>query len=152
MKKGVIRIAAIGSAGQLLVQYKLLKYGIDSARLTVDAGIDLVMYLPGSSTAATVQVKTKQKPVPSGGTGKLSLGWFFPHDCPAQWLAFTDLSTDSAWLFTVEQARELAQQHNAKGHRQIYWYVDESTSAPGRRQSQLEPYRLDNVITRLTSG
>ena len=52
--------AAIGTAGELLVQYKLLKYGIDSARLTVDAGIDLVMYVPGHH-AATIQVKTKKK-------------------------------------------------------------------------------------------
>ena len=28
----------IGAAGELLVQYRLLKLGIDSARLTTDAG------------------------------------------------------------------------------------------------------------------
>jgi len=28
----------IGAAGELLVQYQLLKLGIDSARLTTDAG------------------------------------------------------------------------------------------------------------------
>ena len=38
---------AIGAAGELLVQYQLLKLGIDSARLTTDSGIDLVMYVPG---------------------------------------------------------------------------------------------------------
>lgn len=39
---------AIGAAGELLVQYQLLKLGIDSARLTTDSGIDLVMYVPGT--------------------------------------------------------------------------------------------------------
>lgn len=34
----------IGAAGELLVQFKLLKYGIDSARMTTDAGVDLVAY------------------------------------------------------------------------------------------------------------
>lgn len=48
----------IGAAGGLLVQYRLLKFGIDSARLTTDSGIDLVAYAPGSSTAVTIQVKT----------------------------------------------------------------------------------------------
>ena len=32
----------IGKAGELLVQYKLIKYGIDSSPMTTDAGIDLV--------------------------------------------------------------------------------------------------------------
>ncbi len=54
---------AMGAAGELLVQYKLLKLGIDSARLTTDSGIDQVMYLPESKSAATIQVKTKNKPV-----------------------------------------------------------------------------------------
>jgi hypothetical protein len=31
----------IGAAGELLVQYRLLKLGIDSARLTSDVGVDL---------------------------------------------------------------------------------------------------------------
>ncbi len=38
---------ALGAAGELLVQYQLLKHGIDSAHLTTDSGIDLVMYVPG---------------------------------------------------------------------------------------------------------
>jgi hypothetical protein len=37
----------IGAAGELLVQYQLLKIGIDSARMTTDAGVDLVVYAPG---------------------------------------------------------------------------------------------------------
>jgi hypothetical protein len=47
----------IGAAGELLVQYQLVKLGIDSARLTTDAGVDLVVYAPGDQSARTVQVK-----------------------------------------------------------------------------------------------
>ena len=43
----------IGAAGELLVQYQLLKMGIDSARMTTDAGIDLVVYAPGNRSAST---------------------------------------------------------------------------------------------------
>ncbi len=44
----------IGAAGELLVQYQLLKMGIDSARMTTDAGVDLVVYAPGDRSASTV--------------------------------------------------------------------------------------------------
>lgn len=140
--------AAIGTAGELLVQYKLLKFGIDSARLTVDAGIDLVMYVPGHQ-AATIQVKTKKKPVPAGGKGKPTLGWNFPEACPAEWLAVADLSTDSAWLFTMEQARKLAQQHSAEGQRQLYWYIDEPAPNSARIQREMESYRVEVVAEQL---
>ena len=53
---------AIGAAGELFVQYKLIKRGIDSARLTTDSGIDLVMYIPGTIEAHTIQVKSIIRP------------------------------------------------------------------------------------------
>ncbi len=46
----------IGAAGELLVQYQLLKLGVDSARMTTDAGIDLVVYAPGDRSASTVEI------------------------------------------------------------------------------------------------
>src|ERR1700742_2474889 len=108
---------AIGAAGELLVQYQLLKLGIDSARLTTDSGIDLVMYVPGHQSAFTVQVKTNLASKPAGGKGKDLLSWPFPDDSKAQWLACVDLSTDSVWIFPMDQARELAQQKHAGGTR-----------------------------------
>ena len=111
----------IGSAGELLVQYRLLKLGIDSARMTTDSGIDLVVYSPLRAEAVTVQVKTQTAPSPSGGKGALSVGFYFPDDLRAEILALALLSTDQVWLFTRDEARELAQQHNAKGNRQLYW-------------------------------
>jgi hypothetical protein len=68
-------------------QYKLIKRGIDSARLTTDSGIDLVMYIPGTTEAHTVQVKTIVNPFLDGGTGPLVAGWVLPRTCKAQWLA-----------------------------------------------------------------
>ncbi|MGH3577889.1 MAG: hypothetical protein ACRDU0_10065 [Mycobacterium sp.] len=68
------------SGRELLVQSKLLKLGIDSARLTTDSGFDLVM--PGSREASTIQVKAKYCSVPAGGKGKQLLSWTFPGDSP----------------------------------------------------------------------
>jgi hypothetical protein len=113
----------IGAAGEILVQYRLLKLGIDSARMTTDSGIDLVVYSPLRAQAVTVQVKTQAAPTPSGGKGGLSVGFYFPDDLRAEILALTLLSTDQVWLFTRDEARELAQQHNARGIRQLYWYI-----------------------------
>ena len=53
---------------------------------------------------------------PEGGRGPLSRGWYFPDQCPAQLLAFVALDTDTAWLFTLKEAQELAQQHSRARH------------------------------------
>jgi len=120
----------IGAAGELLVQYQLLKMGIDSARMTTDAGIDLVVYAPGDQSASTVQVKTNMSPKPEGGRGPLSRGWYFPDQCPAQLLAFVALDADTAWLFTLNKAQELAQQHSERGIYQLYWRLDPAPAGP----------------------
>lgn len=121
----------IGAAGELLVQYQLLKRGIDSARLTTDAGIDLIVYAPGTGAATTVQVKTVERAAPAGGRGRLAIGWNFPHDTPAMLLTFTHLQDDTVWLFTTANARRVAQQHTSSGQRRLYWYTDLSTPQLG---------------------
>ena len=120
----------IGAAGELLVQYQLLKMGIDSARMTTDAGIDLVVYAPGDRSASTVQVKTNMSSKPEGGRGPLSRGWYFPDQCPAQLLTFVALDTDTAWLFTLNEAQGLAQQHSERGIRQLYWRLEPASAGP----------------------
>jgi hypothetical protein len=114
----------IGAAGELLVQYQLLKLDIDSARLTTDAGVDLVVYSPTDGSATTVQVKTQRTAGPSGGRGRHAIGWSFPHDSPADMLAVALLERDLVWIFTLDEARFLAQQHPDGGARRLYWYVD----------------------------
>lgn len=65
----------IGKLGELLVQYRLLSFGIESAHLTTDSSVDLVAYSPNSKTAFTIQIKTNLQPKP-GGKGKAALdGW-----------------------------------------------------------------------------
>lgn len=134
-----------GAAGELLVQYRLLKIGIDSARLTTDAGIDLVVYAPGNAKATTVQVKANLAAKPAGGKGQLSRGWDFPHACPAELLALVALDSDCVWLFTLEEARELAQQHSPKGIRKLYWFVDLPTGGAvgARHESEMTQYLIE---------
>jgi hypothetical protein len=135
----------IGAAGELLVQYQLLKLGIDSARLTTDAGIDLVVYAPGTAEATTVQVKTNLAAKPAGGKGQLSRGWDFPHTCPAQMLALVALDGDAVWLFTMAEARERAQQHSPKGIRKLYWFLAPPTggAAGARHQDEMSEFLLE---------
>ena len=133
----------IGAAGELLVQYQLLKMGIVSARMTTDAGIDLVVYPPGDRSASTVQVKTNVAAKPAGGRGPLSRGWYFPDQCPAQLLAFVALDTDTAWLLTLKQAQELAQQHSQRGMRQLYWRLK---AVPGLKSPRHEAQMVDYLL------
>jgi hypothetical protein len=140
----------IGSAGELLVQYKLLKFGVDSAAMTTDSGIDLVAYSPKTNRAYTIQVKTKERPNQGGGKGKLALDWNLRASSPAELVAVTDLSTDSVWLFTHAEFERFAQQHSEKGILKLYMYVDESvrTKKEMALVSQFEQYRIENrVIT-----
>jgi hypothetical protein len=137
----------IGAAGEILVQYRLLKLEIDSARLTTDSGVDLVVYAPFDGSATTVQVKTVRAPTPSGGSGKAAIGWNFPHECKAEVLALALLSTDEVWLFTLAEAREIAQQHTSSGSRRLYWYTDESIAQINGvplKALDLEAYKIEN--------
>ena len=134
----------IGAAGELLVQYQLLKMGIDSARMTTDAGVDLVVYAPGDRSAHTVQVKTNVSARPEGGRGPLSRGWYFPDQCPAQFLACVALDTDTAWLFALQEARGLAQQRSERGICQLYWRLTPAPAGPKspRYEAQMVGYLL----------
>jgi hypothetical protein len=56
--------AQIGKCGEMLVQYRLLLLAIESAPMSTDTGIDLVLYSPECASATTVQVKTNLRPKP----------------------------------------------------------------------------------------
>lgn len=144
----------IGAAGELLVQYQLLKLGIDSARLTTDAGVDLVVYAPGDRAATTVQVKANLGPKPAGGRGPLSRGWYFPHHSPAQLMALVALDTDTVWLFTLAEAQGLAQQHSERGIRQLYWRLEAAanTAKALRHEGEMADYLLAARAPQLFPG
>ena len=83
IETSALRTAQIGASGVLLVQYRLLKCGVESAPMTTDAGIDLVVYAPKLKKAVTVQVKTCLQPKPAGGEGKTAPRLVAPPEQPS---------------------------------------------------------------------
>ncbi len=122
-RSGKITTLHIGRAGELLVQYRLLCRGIDSAPMSTDAGVDLVAYVPRRARAITIQVKTNWQAKPGGGRGKAALDWWIAEDTPALLIALVDLSSERIWLLTREELSELAQQKSS-GRWHLYMYTD----------------------------
>jgi hypothetical protein len=58
-------------------------------------------------------------------------------------LAFVALDTDTAWLLTLKQAQELAQQHSQRGMRQLYWRLK---AVPGPKSPRHEAQMLDYLL------
>ncbi|MFN6544470.1 hypothetical protein [Mycolicibacterium nivoides] len=143
---------AIGAAGELFVQYHLIKRGIDSARLTTDSGIDLVMYVPGAREAHTVQVKATNTNYPYG-VGTAPQLWFpFPVTCRAQWLAVVDLPRDLAWLLPIEDALYLARGRGKAGTTTLMWYIgDKPKRATIPAESDFDQYRIETVADRFVA-
>lgn len=139
----------IGKLGELLVQYRLLSFGIESAHLTTDSGIDIVAYSPNRKAAFTIQVKTNLKPKPGGGKGKAALDWWAPQDSPAELFAFVDVSENRVWLFDQSELKRYAQQQS-NGRFHLYMYTDPNIK---RRKntgaslvSEFEKFILENRI------
>ncbi len=133
----------IGKCGELLVQYKLLLFGIESARLTTDSGIDLVAYSPQTKQPVTIQVKTNLQPKKGGGKGKLSLDWWVPEDSPAELIALTELTDEKIWMFYVKELTEVAQQHS-NGRLHIYMYIDPTVKT--RKKNQVFAYEFEAFL------
>ena len=139
--------AQIGRCGEILVQYRLLKMGIESAPMTTDTGVDLVAYSPGLKRAVTIQVKTNLKPKPGGGRGMLALDWWVPEDSPAEWVALVDLEADNVWLFSQEEVVRLAQQQSS-GRLHFYFYTgpDARPRQRGRLAADYDTYKLERRV------
>ena len=115
----------IGKAGEVLVQYRLLLLGIESAPMSTDTGVDLVAYSPNLEKALTIQVKTNLRPKPGGGKGKFALDWWVDESVPADIVALVDLGAEAVWLFQRHECFELAQQKSS-GRAHLYMYTDPS--------------------------
>lgn len=133
--------AQIGRCGELLVQFKLLLLGVESAPMTTDTGVDLVAFASGSRRAVTIQVKANERPKPGGGKGKLALDWYIADDCPAEFTAFVDLSTNTAWLMSAQEVAAHSQQH-ASGRYHFYLYVDPSVEVRSGRLARVGDFDM----------
>jgi len=139
----------IGKLGELLVQYRLLSFGIESAHLTTDSGIDLVAYSHCRNDAITIQVKTNLKPKPGGGKGKLALDWWMPDNSPAELFALVDVSGSRIWIFTRDEMKTKAQQQ-PEGRLHFYIHTDPDIKrrkdAPSASVLEFESFLLENRI------
>jgi hypothetical protein len=59
-------------------------------------------------------------------------------------LAFVTLDTDTAWLFTLQGAQELAQQHSQRGNYQVYWRV--KAVPVGQKSRRHEAQMVDYLL------
>lgn len=139
----------IGKLGELLVQYRLLAIGVESAYLTTDAGIDLVAYSHRQEKAITIQVKSNLKPKPGGGKGKLGLDWWVPDNSPAELFALVAISEERIWIFTHEEMKAKAQQQ-PKGRLHFYIHTEQNVKrrkdAPAASLQDFEVFLLENRI------
>ena len=94
--------------GELLVQYRLLRHGIESASITADPGIDLVAYLAVEKRAFTVQVKTSLRPKPAGLSG-MALDWWLPEGGAAELVVLVALQHERVWALTQGELAAVAQ-------------------------------------------
>ena len=136
----------IGRCGELLVQYVLLKHGVESALLTTDQGVDLVAFHSKTQKAVTIQVKTSTHRGPADDKHLL---WEIPEGCPADYIAAVDLSRNKFWLISVEEFK-LRAPHCAKGRLRLWWPLPECEygRAP-RREEQFKEYEMDTAIPKV---
>jgi hypothetical protein len=144
MKTSSLKTAQIGASGVLLIQYRLLKCGIESALMTTDAGIDLVAYSPKMERALTIQVKTCLRPKAAGGKGRPTLDWWLPDESPAELIGLANLECDQAWLLRQAEFVARAQQH-PEGRLHLFFYTEPNYSAKkGCHQRDFEPFRIES--------
>jgi hypothetical protein len=124
------------SRGVLLIQRCLLKYGIQSDPRKARTGIHFVSFVPKTGKPLTVRVMACQKPIPAGGKGASSVGWWQPKKSVVDLVAVTKLDDDKAWLFRREEFKDEAQQENESGWH-LYFYVEP------KRPSEDGPHERD---------
>lgn len=144
----MISKAQIGKCGELLVQYRLLSYGIESSQMSTDTGIDLVAYSSDQKRARTIQVKTNLRPKASGGRGKKAIDWWLRCDTPAELVALAELETERIWMLTVAEVGALAQQQSSNRWH-LYMYTDPSARVRGDKVTydhQFSSYLVENRV------
>ena len=138
-----------GKCGELLVQYRLLKRGIESAPMTTDTGIDLVAFpsvgsVPGGSPAPfTLQVKTTS----SGDGPSISdegVLWAVAWPPLATYIALVDMRRDKLWLFSPSDYK--SESTKAGDGLRVGWNVNMQGK---RNEREYEAWEWDTAISRL---
>jgi len=111
----------VGRAGELLVQYRLMKGGISSGQLTIDCGVDVVAYHRQAQRPITIQVKTSR---PQCRYERTKLNWCVRRECPAHYVALVDLEGDRVWLMDYASFMQRAQQQR-DGEASLWAYIHE---------------------------
>ena len=108
----------IGKCGELLVQYRLLTWGINTSSLTVDVGVDLVAFDDAGQKIVKIQVKTTQIKKDSW------VEWSVEKNTSADYIACVDITRERFWLIKKEDFEKAV----SAGHNwSLWWYL------PGKR-------------------
>lgn len=139
-----------GRCGELLVQYLLLKHGIESAHLTTDTGIDLVSYPRTASSGRvkpiSIQVKTSSH---RGVAEDRWIEWSVPSACPADFIAAVDLERNKAWFFSMANFKKVAKKAGT-GYYRLWWSPpDYHSGRQARDESQFVKYEMERGISKV---
>ena len=141
----------VGKCGELLVQYRLLKYGIESAHLTTDRGIDLVAFDSVKQKPVTIQVKTSTHHIEEG---EKWLAWLISADCPAEYIAAVDLERDKFWFFRIDEFKRRSRRvgKGEESDYRLWWYVPEDTpekAGGNHRETSYSAFEMGEVIPKI---
>ncbi len=141
----------VGKCGELLVQYRLLKYGIESVHLTTDRGIDLVAFDSVKQKPVTIQVKTSTHHIEEG---EKWLAWLISEDCPAEYIAAVDLERDKFWFFRVDEFKRRSRRvgKGEESDYRLWWYVPGDTpekAGENHRETSYSVFEMDEVIPKI---
>ena len=137
-----------GRCGELLVQARLLRHGIESAPMTNDYGIDLIalrVERDGKVTPVSIQVKTNATPWKQGKSE--GYYWDFPQQSPADFIAFVAIDKSKG------NERELIWLHkyaevDPKPKQWFTIYTNKGSKGRWTIQNS-KPHLLENMVGKL---
>ena len=112
----------VDKCGELLVQYQLLRHGIEAAAITSDPSIDLVAYSGVEKRPFAIQVRTNLRPTPAGLKG-MALDWWLPEGGAAELVVLVELQHERIWALTQEELAAVAQRASG-GRLHVFVYTD----------------------------
>ena len=136
----------VGRCGELLVQYRLLRKGVDSSYLTTDPGIDLVAFPNVSQKPVTIQVKTSRH---LGSAKETRLEWQIWENCPAEYIALVDFNRHKCWLIEIEVFKPKARSI-PNNKRKLQWkFSDYAPERLKQKEEEFKEYEMETAISRV---